>query len=100
MTHRNAVLPEVAKATFECRCGGEALRVSHDPDPEWDYGIELAFWSVGQVRRPDWRYRLRHVWRILRTGTPYSDYIILNHEDADRLAEWLLALPKHEVPSV
>ncbi len=40
-----------------------------------------------------WRERLRHIWRVLTVGYPYSDDIVLSREDAERLGSFLTAKP-------
>ena len=71
-----------------CNCGSEMLCVSWGEDGEW--GIDIAFWQMGQGEHKSWRERLRHIWRIIRRGTPYSDYIILEPDEARALAHVLM----------
>lgn len=70
-----------------CDCVGSCTALVLQRDPEFDF-IDLALYHRGH-ERPDWRYRLRLIWRILRTGTPYGDEMSLSKDDAVRLAFWL-----------
>ena len=76
---------------FECMCHTHMLIAdvaSIEDVADGDGWIELAWWQQGKGRSP-WSYRLRHVWRILRTGDPYSDFLPLDSETATRLRDWL-----------
>lgn len=68
-----------------CACYGEGVLVSHDPKLGV---IDLSLWG-SLTGRPSWRGRLRHVWRILRTGTPYVDQVTLYPDEALWLARCL-----------
>lgn len=69
---------------FLCCCNTHAVHVMVDDD-----GVEFAIWE--HAARPEsWRQRLRHVWRVLRHGSPYGDQISLSPEEAQRLGRKLL----------
>lgn len=88
--------PETLKERFECVCGMEMLVAE---DLEEDNEVQLAFWQYGS-RAPGWRYRLRTIWRVLRTGSPYGDYFILTRDKQRALGVWLLGKShKQELPS-
>lgn len=80
------------KAFYECACYCEALNVERDieildyKDKAWDVNIYLAMFHRGtENHRPTLREKLRHCWRILKTGKNYADNIILSVEDARKL---------------
>ena len=69
-------------------CEGKALEVTHWPDV---YGDEYWFttWLQGYDHRLGWRERFRWCWNILRTGHPWAVDIILTHEDAQKVSDFL-----------
>ena len=78
---------------FECGCSGEIIAVSKwRGDPE----ICLSMYSIGEGYRPNWRFRFRHIWHIIRRGHPYSDTIVLSGEEAGRLSELLANIGDEE----
>ena len=72
---------------FFCDCQGEGIAVITDFE---DNAVELAFWSFGQPQSRGFRNRLRHAWRILRTGVPYTDMVIFDEPKAKEFAEYIL----------
>jgi len=79
----------VRSERFECDCHDHMLIGTVSDWDDWKW-IELAMWQSG--RRGDrygWHYRFQHIWRILRTGSPYSDFVSMDAETAERLQEWL-----------
>lgn len=78
--------------SFTCQCHTHELHAEHDPET----GIDLSFWQYGGHAWHPWSYRLRHIRRILRHGTPYSDYVSLDKADAKRLGEWLLESTRND----
>ncbi len=71
---------------FECECSCAILSISKwRGDPE----IAMSMYSIGEGYRSNWRFRLGHIWHIIRRGNPYSDSIVLSGEEARRLSELL-----------
>lgn len=77
---------------LECDCHSEVLRVEYD----------AAFWTDGTgeyilsiyreglaARKPTWKYRLRSIWKILRTGEPHHDCIVFKKETMAILGEFI-----------
>ncbi len=93
---------------FRCDCHAHMLELTvggFDPPGGFDEGpwwLEFAVWEMARNgRRNPWGARLRHIWRILRTGSPYSDYVALDWEKAAELSEWLIgALAEKHGPQV
>ena len=83
---------------FKCDCVTEGILIRWDegfPDCEDSAGLELAFWQMGHdYGSIDWRYRLRHAWRILKTGRPYLDMVMMNSNMAKVFAERILEIVK------
>lgn len=85
------------KAYYECQCHAEVLSVERSidiidyKDKAWDASVYFAMLYYGtQNHRPTLREKLRHCWRILKTGKNYCDEIILSLEDSKQLAQDLL----------
>ncbi len=56
-------------------------------EPEDDDGIFISFFT--QIRSKGIRYKMRQIWKIIRTGEPYEDMFVLSVEDAKRLVDFL-----------
>jgi len=41
------------------------------------------------MRCNSWHYRLRQIWKIIRTGEPYEDQFVLQKKDTPKLVEFL-----------
>lgn len=68
-----------------CACFTEALHLVYDEDSR-----ELFVSIYAQAgARPSWRHRLSSIWRILTTGHPYDDEIILDRSSLHALTTWL-----------
>jgi hypothetical protein len=73
---------------FFCDCGTEGIL------GEWEDGMFfLSFWREGMHHVTRWRDRLRAIWKILTTGSGYTDQIVMRDEHARTLARWLIAAP-------
>lgn len=73
-----------------CTCDTEALVVDLVDIGDWRE-VWIAFWRLGQAGRgTDWRCRLRHVWQVIRHGTPYADMVCLEPKKAQWLGEQLI----------
>ena len=73
---------------YNCGCGGDpVLKVwISKEDPSEAY---LSFLDGAKSGKTNWSYRLSYIWRLLTTGTPYSDYFILEAKDVPDLIELL-----------
>ena len=59
----------------------EMVAITANEDKDWGL-IELAIWSRGMHGTVgSWKYRLRHIWKILTTGTPYLDQVIFDEAE-------------------
>ena len=73
---------------IECACIGEGISISKWDDEEEIY---MSWFVEGHgAGRYAWRYRLQHIWQIIRKGYPYLDDLILSKQDAGRLARTLM----------
>jgi hypothetical protein len=71
----------------QCDCHSHELHVTHDED-----FISISIWRDGYVSDNGYRLRerLRHIWQIIRYGTPWVDMILLNKESSKKLGEHLI----------
>lgn len=77
------------KEYYECECGCTILQVWHDKDT--NYCDESVFVSVyKRFGESSIRRRLHLIWRIIRTGEPYADEVVLSLDDARRLGKDLI----------
>jgi hypothetical protein len=78
---------------FECECSCAIISIS-----KWRGDPEVCFsmYSIGEGSRASWRFRLGHIWHIIRRGNPYSDSIVLSGDEASRLAELLAKIGNEE----
>ena len=85
-----------------CMCGGDALVVNRvdwrikgvDGDDMTDITYEIACWNMGHgwSGQYGWRERLRHIWCIIRRGTPWADFVDFTPEQAQELVDRLQKL--------
>lgn len=73
--------------TIKCSCYSELLHL------EWDEELkllDLSIWAhYGSKNKLSWRQRLRYCWRILTSGKPYGDQMILDKESISAIVEYL-----------
>ena len=74
----------------ECGCGAELLRIQLYKADDLDE-IFFNMFSYGVKSRDNnpLSFRLRHIWKILKDGTPYEDEMCLNKESAIKLRDAL-----------
>jgi hypothetical protein len=86
------------KEFIECECGTEGVHVSMDfdvvqhmdePKPRITQTYYLAFFGYGHIRKTGWRYKLRHIWHVIKEGTPYKDMVIMTPEEAMKLSNFI-----------
>ena len=73
---------------FKCSCSGHALNVTKFEDEEQSY---VSIWQQGH-HKLGWRYKLRQIWHIIKTGTPYEDEVVLNKKETLELARFLVKI--------
>lgn len=69
---------------LKCDCGGEMLEVVKE---EGYY--EISLWRQGGGHL-SWKERARWIWRILTTGNPWTDQLILSKEKISQLVDFLV----------
>ena len=68
---------------FICSCYSHALCLMKFKEEEECY---VSIWISGH-QSIGWRYKLRQIWRIIKTGTPYGDEVVLSKEEALNLSK-------------
>jgi len=86
-------MAEYKRDIVYCACSAEAIAIEHE---KWKGGEEtaLAFWRYGGYKRK--HHRLRHIWHIIRHGTPYYDMVCLAKEERHKLIEILTSYDKEK----
>lgn len=77
-----------------CDCHTHAVRVSRQDDGT----VYVATWRLfykGSDYRGGWRQRLRLAWKVLRTGEPWDDELVLTQTNAWDMARALVGAPDH-----
>lgn len=93
-------IPQVRKATtrtfnpavpdfIECSCGGEGVAVALDEVAPFD--VTLSFWSMSLTgKKIGFIDRIRFCWKILFTGTLWTDMVCISQQNISRLVSSLL----------
>lgn len=69
-------------------CIGEGLHVTYAEDIDETF---LSFWEYGcKDSKTAWKYRLRHIWHIIKYGTPFDDEVMLDKIGRTMLIETLI----------
>lgn len=75
---------------IECECHTEGIMVSYD-DTDPFPNIYLAMFSYGKFGNSlGFREKLRYCWKVLKTGRPFEDEVMLRQDTARELANALL----------
>lgn len=83
---------------FQCSCYSEGLYVAVSNDEELSI-VDIGFFSYGLNTPKDisLKHRLRHIWKIITSGTPYVDMVSLDQKTAIRLGEHLIKTAKERL---
>jgi len=73
------------KIAIECDCGEEVLVVADD----YPCGFNLGMFNR-YCTKNTWRNRLRLIWRIIRTGSPYTDQICISYDNVCELMDFFI----------
>lgn len=80
---------------LKCSCQSHAINLA-GPELEIEKGEPLdnewylSVWYYGrQTKVMSWKERIRWIWRILRTGNPWADEIILNYPEMIQLKDYI-----------
>jgi hypothetical protein len=82
------------KILINCECESHALEVERLFEDKEYY---LSMWNRGRSYFPmSFRERLRWCWNILKTGVPYTDQMILNDEEMNKIIDFVNSVKKVE----
>jgi len=74
---------------YECSCHAQVIMAHYDEEDGIKL-VDLAFFSNHIDGRMTLWQRLRFAWKVLRTGTPWADMVVLDTDEAKRLGEDLI----------
>ena len=74
---------------IECDCHTHALHFERDCEPSPTDTWYVSFWQRGYYDSPDWKWQLRCIWQILKTGRPYGDEVILGRPQMQELFDYV-----------
>lgn len=77
------------KYYYLCECGSELIQLDVEKDEKWGKEVNFAIFQYGKSGF-GWVTKLKWIWKIIKTGIPYSDQVILSFETAGRLARDIL----------
>lgn len=94
--------PEEKDYFIPTSCVSEVIRVSEwyemdsykNPTKIVFWNVLMAFYDHMLVGRPTWRHQLRHIYHIIRTGSPWKDEVLLDMVHAKELRDKLDGLIK------
>jgi hypothetical protein len=71
-----------------CSCGTEGLYLIKYNDED---DVYLSIWQMGYNKnnKLSWYQRLRYVWKIISTGTPYNDQIVLDNDACKKIVDFI-----------
>ena len=78
------------KTVYGCECHSEGLVLEYDKEHK---ELMIAFWSNCAKYIPNvlgWKERLRWIWNMIKTGSPYTDMVVVSRETAITMAEDIL----------
>lgn len=77
------------KKFIMCSCQSESILIEKYSGEEEIY---ISLFGRGlNLKRYNFKDKLRHIWQIITKGTPYTDEIVLNKDSAKELADTLNA---------
>jgi hypothetical protein len=71
---------------FMCECSSHALSVTKFEDEDEFY---FSIWHEAALERLSLLQRIRYIWKILKSGSPYGDQLILSSEKIESLINFL-----------
>jgi hypothetical protein len=77
---------ETTTKLYRCDCYGSGLVIGNELDDKDHPVLHVSFWALGGYKtKLDWKERWRWIWNIIKTGSPWTDQIILNSTAAEEL---------------
>ena len=73
------------------------LEIQNDKE-ETDGQFYLAMWELGYLRPMSFKERLRWAWRIIKSGNPWTDHLILDSKQMDELQSFITSCKEDVAP--
>lgn len=75
---------------IECHTDTHDAVIEKDSDPVevTRKSFYISMWNYGKTY-VSFREKLRLIWKIIRTGEPFSDQVTLNEEEAKKLVDFI-----------
>lgn len=77
--------------TFNCECGSEVLQLVYDEEFKQ---LDVSIYSLHN--KLSFIQKLKHCWKVLTTGEPYSDQLILNQQSIADIVDFLIEVQNKE----
>ena len=71
-----------------CDCHTHELHFERDSDGDIDNWY-VSFWQRGYYSTTGWKWRLRCIWNIIKTGRPYGDEVVLSRPQMKELFDYV-----------
>lgn len=78
----------------KCDCSAEALEIEYDKEENKFY---FSFWQQGYRFRLSWKERIRWCFRIIASGNPWTDSIIVGAVNARTIRNFLTKFIKNNL---
>lgn len=75
---------EITEAYFKCSCTSEVMHLIKYKDEDEVY---LSIYALQYNH--SFIHRLKQCWKILTTGSPYGDQVVLDQNEQLKLSKWL-----------
>jgi hypothetical protein len=74
----------------KCQCSTHCFEIEYYYYEENDSGFNLTFWNYGRNSEIlCWRERIRWIWKIIRTGNPWADGIMISSAQAKEIENYI-----------
>lgn len=67
-----------------CECSGHALSVMKFDDEDQYY---ISIWERPGGSNGGFFQKMKHIWKIIRTGSPYGDQVVLSEQKFKKLQQ-------------
>lgn len=74
---------------IKCDCSEHLLEVQRYQYDNDDKGFYFSIWKRNRLQPMNFLERIRWCWRILRTGDPWADSIVVLDENAIKISEYI-----------
>lgn len=79
---------EIKHKFFDCECHTECIELQPEKEDKFIYFSIYKF--GGKDRKTPFFTKIKYIWKIIKTGNPYEDQIVLSNQTAKEMAEYIL----------